>query len=184
MVLISGDRDFSSIVNFMHQVGYSVILVYGEKQLVHSGILFQRNQKALSTSATHEIYWNDIFQPTPEIQISVDPSLRKLMAISEMHRRVSYVTGQSFSQNDLYDTIPQDIDTSQYLLNTGFNSVEFFIPPLRDLRDKSYGDNWIREVDLNELDINLIKTCEFNSRLHWAYLSWGLKVIRVNFLSF
>lgn len=37
MVLISGDRDFTSAVNFMNQVGFYVILVHQESQNVDKG---------------------------------------------------------------------------------------------------------------------------------------------------
>jgi hypothetical protein len=98
------------------------------------------------------------------------------MTLDEMHDRVNNVIGESKSRTELFESLP-DLDFSQFLRTChGYHCFESFIPTLRNIQELSTGPNWVRWVNLDELDTELIKLCGFKSRLSWISLALGINV--------
>jgi hypothetical protein len=118
-----------------------------------------------------------LFESDPEIRITRLSTFTKWMSLSEMRARVDHVTAQSLSEEDLRQTLPQIKQFQSNLCRThGYQCFEAFIPTMRNILSLSRGDKWTRWVNLDELDMELIRLCGFKSRQSWVSLALGISV--------
>jgi hypothetical protein len=101
------------------------------------------------------------------------------MTLSEIRKRVDHVTAQSLSVLELRESLPNTIEFQSNLCRThGYQCFEAFIPTMRNILSLSKGDKWVRWVNLDELDVELIRLCGFKSLHSWISLALGINVRR------
>ena len=151
IVLISGDRDFSRILNFMESVHYDVIMI-------HSSQI----SEVLKHTVTNRLLWRELMA---EDNASVKPVASKLNA-KELENHSFCGGTQSLSDLEISLPSSSNLKTFLFMASFGVGLVETLFPCYQELRRLEQNRRLIRVDDISQ---TLSQKTGFKSALHWAY---------------